>query len=59
MTKITLDIKEAGELIGVSTTTMYTLVRENQIPYKKVRSRILFNRDQIEAWLCGELQAAK
>lgn len=59
MTKITLSIKETDKLIGVSQTTMYTMVRENQIPHKKVRSRILFNREQIEAWLRGELQESK
>jgi excisionase family DNA binding protein len=52
--RITLSVNEVATLIGVSTTTMYTLVREGQVPFKKVRSRILFNRGQIEAWLCGE-----
>jgi excisionase family DNA binding protein len=54
MQKLTLDIKEAAALIGVSHTTMYTCVREGQIPFVKVRGRILFHRDTIEAWLRGE-----
>ncbi|MFC5532254.1 helix-turn-helix domain-containing protein [Cohnella yongneupensis] len=59
MDKITLDIKEAAALIGVSHTTMYTAVREGQIPHKKVRGRILFHRDTIEAWLRGEPSGQK
>lgn len=59
MEKITLDIKEAAALIGVSQTTMYTAVREGQIPFKKIRGRILFHRETIESWLRGELSEAK
>jgi excisionase family DNA binding protein len=56
MEKITISIKEAADLIGVSTSTMYTMVRENQIPHKKVRSRILFSREQITSWLRGDVK---
>ena len=59
MPKITLTVQEAAHLIGVSTTTIYTMVREGQIPHVRVRGRILFHRDTIEKWLSGELQAAQ
>lgn len=49
--KITLSVHEVAELIGVSTTTIYTMVRLNEIPYKKVRGRIIFHRETIEKWL--------
>lgn len=51
MQKITLTVNEAAELIGVSTTTIYTMARLGEIPHVRVRGRILFHRDSIEAWL--------
>lgn len=56
MTKITLTVAEAAELIGVSQTTVYTMAREKQIPHTRVRGRILFHRDVLEIWLRGGLQ---
>lgn len=54
--KITLTVKEAAELIGVSSTLVYAMVREKQIPHARVRSKILFHKDVIESWLRGEKQ---
>lgn len=53
--KITLTVNEVAELIGVSTSTVYTMTRLNEIPHKKVRGRILFHRKTIEQWLTNEL----
>lgn len=58
MSKITLTVNETAELLGVSTTTIYNMAREGQIPHVRVRARILFHRDVIEAWLRGEQQPA-
>lgn len=49
--KVTLSVNEVAELIGVSTTTIYTMVRLNEIPCKKVRGRIIFHRETVEKWL--------
>ena len=49
--KLTLNVMEIAELLGVSVTTIYSMVRENQIPHKRVRNRILFHRETIELWL--------
>ncbi|MGD6879272.1 helix-turn-helix domain-containing protein [Bacillus infantis] len=57
--KITLTVKEVAELIGVSTTSVYTMVREKEIPHTRVRSKIIFHRETIEAWLRGEVTAVK
>jgi len=54
--KITLDTSEVSKLLGVSRTTIYTMARESQIPHFKVRGKILFNRDVIEAWTRGEYE---
>lgn len=55
MQKITLSVNEVADLIGVSTGTIYTMTRQNEIPHKKVRGRILFHRETIERWLINEL----
>ncbi|OAB30195.1 hypothetical protein PMSD_20635 [Paenibacillus macquariensis subsp. defensor] len=59
MQKITLSVNETAEFIGVSTTTIYAMAREEQIPHVRVRGRILFHREVIEAWLRGEHSQAK
>lgn len=55
MEKITLTPLEVSELLGVSRATVYTMVRENEIPHFKVRGKILFNRDVIVKWTQNEL----
>jgi excisionase family DNA binding protein len=54
----TMDVKATAELIGVSTTTIYAMVREGQIPHIRVRSKILFHRDMVENWLREGQQAS-
>lgn len=49
--KITLDVKEVAALLGVSTATIYAMVRQGEIPHLKVRSKILFHRDTLEEWV--------
>lgn len=51
MEKITLTVKETAELLGVSLTTMYAMVKANEIPHAKVRGKILFHRPTLEVWL--------
>lgn len=54
--RITLTVKEVAELIGVSTGTIYTMVRLNEIPFAKARGKILFHQETIEEWLKGQYQ---
>lgn len=56
MEKIVLTVKEVAELLSVSTATIYTMARQNEIPHFKIRGRIMFNRDLIEAWTRNEYQ---
>ncbi len=49
--KMTMTVDEIAEELQVSTTTIYTMVRQNEIPHIKVRGRILFYRPTIEKWL--------
>jgi excisionase family DNA binding protein len=59
MTKVTLNVTEVAELMGVHRNTVYKLANEGQIPCVRVRDRILFHKDVIEAWLRGEYNLAK
>lgn len=56
--KITLSVNEISEVLGVSQTTIYSMVRQNEIPHKKVRGRILFHKATIENWLSNEDEVA-
>lgn len=54
--KITLTVEEVSQVLGVSQSTIYTMARENEIPHKKVRGRVLFHKPTIERWLCNEFE---
>ncbi len=51
MVRNTLTVLEVADLLGVSTTTIYALVREQSIPFFRVRSRIFFRLDTINEWI--------
>ncbi|XID90465.1 helix-turn-helix domain-containing protein [Paenibacillaceae bacterium WGS1546] len=59
MQKITLTVKEAAELTGLSATTIYNMCAAGQLPHTKARKRILFYRPTLEKWLAGELTEPK
>lgn len=48
--RITINVKEASELLGLSVNTVYAMARNNQIPHLKARSRYLFNPDVLVEW---------
>ena len=54
MKKIVLSVKEVAELLDVSTTTIYTMVRCSEIPHTRIRSKIVFHAPTIEKWVAGE-----
>lgn len=47
--RITMTPSEVSVMLGISTGTVYKMVREKEIPHFRVRSKILFNRDIITA----------
>lgn len=55
MERVTLNVSEVAKMLGVSNATVYTMVREKQIPHKRVRRVILFNREQVMQWTRGEI----
>ncbi|OAB32993.1 helix-turn-helix domain-containing protein [Paenibacillus glacialis] len=49
--KVTYTVIELSELLGISTDTVYTMVRERQIPHLRIRRRVIFYKETIEEWL--------
>lgn len=45
-----LTVKELAAFLGVSTDSIYAMVREKQIPHFRVRRKILFHRTSIDDW---------
>lgn len=54
--KKVLSVSELASYLQVSTDTIYTMVREKQIPHIRVRRRILFNTELIEEWMRSKAQ---
>ncbi|GIO35734.1 hypothetical protein J41TS12_05950 [Paenibacillus antibioticophila] len=49
--KVTLNVKEVSEMIGISNTKIYEMARMNQIPHIKVGNRIIFHEDVLRDWM--------
>ncbi|MCS0823168.1 helix-turn-helix domain-containing protein [Cytobacillus firmus] len=56
MQRKTLTAQEVADYIGVHTDTIYTMVREKQIPHFRVRRRIFFSLETINAWMRDQEQ---
>lgn len=46
-----LDVKQAAEMLGLSTVYMYRLCKEHRVPYSRVGVSIRFQRHELEKWL--------
>ncbi|MBO4938505.1 MAG: helix-turn-helix domain-containing protein [Oscillospiraceae bacterium] len=57
MAKLTLSVPEAAEIIGISKSKMYELVRSKGFPTIQVGKRLLVSAKGLERWI--EEQAAK
>lgn len=49
-----LSIKQVANLLGVTTNTIYALVKKGYIPVRKVDGHLSFCRQEILEWLAGE-----
>ncbi|AST93041.1 MULTISPECIES: helix-turn-helix domain-containing protein [Sutcliffiella] len=56
MPKKTLNVQDVAEYLGVHSDTIYTMVRQKQIPHFRVRRRILFSIEAIDAWIRDQEQ---
>ena len=50
-TKMTLSVREAAEMIGISKPKMYELIREGEIPSIHVGKKIVIARKALLDWL--------
>lgn len=50
-TKMTLSVREAAELIGISKPKMYELIHSNEIPSIHVGKKIMIARQALLDWL--------
>ncbi|MFD2924205.1 helix-turn-helix domain-containing protein [Halobacillus naozhouensis] len=51
MARRTMTVNDAAEYLGVCTDTIYTMVKQKQIPHFRLRRRILFSQETIDAWI--------
>ena len=49
-----LNIEEAAALLNISVKSIYGLTCAKRIPYVKIGSRVLFDPDEIKAWVEGQ-----
>jgi len=51
MDKITMTPLEVASLLGISRTTIYSMIRFDEIPHSRIRGKIVFHKPTIEKWL--------
>ncbi|MBN8234896.1 helix-turn-helix domain-containing protein [Halobacillus kuroshimensis] len=51
MNRRTMTVLEAAEYLGVCKDTIYTMVRTSEIPHFRIRRRIFFSQETIDAWI--------
>ncbi|MEK4030861.1 helix-turn-helix domain-containing protein [Pseudobacillus sp. FSL P4-0506] len=51
MNRQTMTVQETADYLGVHTDTIYTMVKEKQIPHFRVRRRIFFTTTAIDNWI--------
>ncbi|KPH71568.1 helix-turn-helix domain-containing protein [Oceanobacillus caeni] len=51
MERRTMTVKEVATFLGVHSDTIYDLVRDEEIPHFRIRSKILFLPEVIEKWI--------
>ena len=51
--KITLTPSEVANALGISRTTIYLMIRNNEIPHSRIRGKIVFHKDTLNQWLAN------
>jgi len=46
-----MTVKEMALYLGVHLDTVYKMARANEIPHYRLRSRILFTKETVDAWI--------
>jgi excisionase family DNA binding protein len=45
-----MNVKEAAEFLHLAPKSLYAFVSERRIPYRKAGRRLLFSREELDAW---------
>lgn len=54
--KLVLSVPEAAQLLGISSSKMYEVVRIEGFPCIRVGKRVLVNAKRLEAWLDSQTE---
>jgi len=46
-----IDLQKASEIIGLKQSAIYKLTMTGAIPFKKYGNRLVFSRQELEAWM--------
>lgn len=57
MTGLSLSVKEAAEISGIGSGTLYELVAAGEVPHVKVGRKILIDKAAFEQWFTEQAQA--
>ncbi|MEQ8332481.1 helix-turn-helix transcriptional regulator [Nisaea sp.] len=53
-----LTVRELADLLRVKERKVYQLVADGEVPCRKVTGKLLFPRQEVEAWIAGEPEAS-
>lgn len=56
MQRQTFTVSETAEYLGVHEDTIYTMVKNKEIPHFRIRRRIFFSKETIDAWIRDQEQ---
>lgn len=51
--KKVLSVKEVSEILGISKSLTYDLVKQGEIPHKRLGHRIIIPKSNFENWLAN------
>jgi excisionase family DNA binding protein len=54
-----MSVQEAADFLRIRPSTVYLWVSENKIPYSRIGSRLLFNRDELERFVQASTHTEK
>ncbi|MBP1950250.1 helix-turn-helix domain-containing protein [Virgibacillus litoralis] len=44
-------VQQASQYLGIHRDTIYTMVRQKEIPHFRLRRRIMFSKEAIDSWI--------
>lgn len=51
MQRKTMTAEEAAQYIGIHKETIYVMARKREIPHIRIRRRIFFSQETLDAWM--------